>query len=184
MRAVVRSLPPSKRKDMMQQLMLRFFPSGKLEDYTLPDGVDKEGPYTMRLKMKTNDYAEPAGNLLLVPLAFGNNGNQQTHPFVKETRTYPVVQNDVTRHHAEVQIQLPKGYILSDVPKDIALDGDIQSFHRSYQKASDGRSLLLTETIEEKPAKVLPDRYPLLQSYFNTLVRLNKSRLVLREENR
>ncbi len=184
MRAVVRSLPPSKRKDMMQQLMLRFFPTGKLETYTLPDGIGKEGPYIMHLKMKTSDYAEPAGNLLLVPLAFGNNGNQQTHPFLKESRTYPILQNEVTLHRAEVQIQLPKGYIISDMPKNLALDGDIQSFHRTYQKATDGKSLLLTEVIEERPGKILPDRYPLVQSYFNTLVRLNKTRLVLREENR
>lgn len=184
MRAVVRSLAPSKRKDMMQQLMLRFFPSGKLENYTLPDGVDKQGPYTMRLQMKTSDYSEPAGNLLLVPLAFGNNGNQQAHPFVKESRTYPILQNEVTLHRAEVQIKLPKGYIISDMPKNLALDSDIQSFHRTYQKTEEGKSLLLTEVIEERPGKVLPDRYPLVQSYFNTLVRLNKTRLVLREENR
>lgn len=182
MRAAMRSVPPAKYKELVTALSQKFLSGGKLEDYSLPDGLSKAGAFKMRIKASIGDFAEKTGSLMLVPLTFGGGQSQQPHPFTKDSRLYPIVQTYIARHSVETSITLPKGYSVVDLPKDIDLDSPIQQYRRSTRKSGDGKTVLFTEMEEEKSGRVPASDYKQVQSFFATLSKQNKARLVLKEE--
>lgn len=181
-RATLRSVAPSKYKDLVTALSQKFLAGGKLEDYSLPDGMNKEGTFKLRIKASISDFAERTGSLMLIPLTLGNSQSLQAHPFTKEARLYPVVQTYIALHRVDISITLPKGYSVVDIPNDMNLSSPIQSYHRTTRKSDDGRTVLFTELEEEKSGRIPPSDYKQVQSFFTTLSRQNKARLILKEE--
>lgn len=119
---------------------------------------------------------------MLIPLTLGNSQSLQAHPFTKEARLYPVVQTYIALHRVDISITLPKGYSVVDIPNDMNLSSPIQSYHRTTRKSDDGRTVLFTELEEEKSGRIPPSDYKQVQSFFTTLSRQNKARLILKEE--
>ncbi len=181
-RATLRSIPPTRHKEFVTALTQKFLAGGKLETYSLPDGLDKEGSVKLHLKASINDYAEKTGSLMLVPLTIGNSTSQQTQPFTSEARLHPIVQNYIARHSVEVTINLPKGFTVGELPNNINISSPIQSYQRTTRKSDDGRSVLFAEMEEEKSGRVPPSDYKQVQSFFTTLSRQNKARLILKED--
>ncbi|HLV80831.1 MAG TPA: DUF3857 and transglutaminase domain-containing protein, partial [Chthonomonadaceae bacterium] len=86
MRAAVRAYTPEQRKEMMQRITQVFSNGASLNQFDLPDGMDKIGPFVMNMSMKAPNYARQVGKLLLVPIS-SSAGNDR-NPYIKDKRVW------------------------------------------------------------------------------------------------
>ena len=181
LRATVRSLTPAQRQEMMSKMAQRFANGGTIKSYSLPDGIDKTGPFIFKLTTTAPTFAEQADDLLIVPLNVGGNA-PTANPYVQDTRTWPIVEEDASNTHTETTIDLPEGYAVGNVPADLNMSNALQEYHRKITKSADGRSVIVTSDMTERPGRIPAADYGKLKDYYNALVKSSTQKVVAKKK--
>jgi len=180
LRATVRSLTPAQRQEMMEKMAQRFANGGSLKTFTLPDGIDKTGPFVFKLTTTAPAFAEVADDLLIVPLGIGGN-SPQTNPYTQEKRTWPIVEEDASNTHTETTLVLPDGYTTGNLPADLNLTNALQEYHRKLTKSADGHSLTILSDMTVRPGRIPAAEYSKLKDYYGTLVKTSNQKVVIKK---
>ncbi|MCC6731108.1 MAG: DUF3857 domain-containing transglutaminase family protein [Chthonomonadales bacterium] len=181
MRAYMRQLSPDQRRQVAQGLAQAFAGGTTLTDSSVPDGMDREGPFVLRFSLRTTAWARKVGKLLLVPLRTGAAGSSQRHPYVKEERVWPVVLPSAAGQSTETVFTLPEGYEVEEAPRDVRLDGPLNSAERRTVRGADGRTVTITSLSTQEAGRVPVADYPKLKAFYDEVLRLTEDQLVLRQ---
>ena len=178
-RATVRSLTPGKRKEMSQKMAQRLSSGAKMTQFDLPDGSEKSGDFVMQISASAPNFAQSAGDILIVPL--GGNEGAQSNPFTQETRTYPLVEEDASRTTTETTLILPEGYVAEGVPADIHLSNELQQYDRVITKAGDGKSLVIRIDVIQRPGRIPASGYDAVKKYYDGVIKVADQKIVLKK---
>ncbi len=108
-------------------------------------------PFIYNYSIIAQNYAKPAGNLLLVrPRFIGNKSSDLLE--TKEPRKYPVEFDGPSRDTDTFEISLPAGYEVDDLPPPVNADYSFASYHRKTEVS--GNTLKYTRTFEVKELSV------------------------------
>jgi len=180
LRATVRSLTPDQRKEMMSKMAQRFANGGTLKTYSLPDGIDKTGPFVFKMTTTAPTFAESADDLLIVPIGIAGNAPQVT-PYTQDKRTWPIVEEDASRTHTETTLILPAGYSIGKLPADVNLSNALQVYQRNMTKASDGKSVSIISDMVIRPGRIPAADFDKVKDYYNVLVKSANQKLVVKK---
>lgn len=180
-RAYVRAITPDKRQELMLRIAKAYSTGATLKDFALPDGMEKAGPYEMKMTIHAPGYAHKTGNLLLLPIGGGTSSSDRRNPFVKDKRTWPIVEEDSSLTRSETVLDLPDGYVVDDLPANVDLTCPIQEFHRTLVKSADGKTITISETIIDHPGKVPPSDYAKVKDYNDAVSKANDDQIVLKK---
>ena len=180
LRATVRALTPAQRQEMMNKMAQRFANGGSLKAYSLPDGIDKTGPFVFKMTTTAPTFAEQADDLLIVPLGIGGNA-PQANPYTQDKRTWPIVEEDASNTHTETMIVLPEGYIAGNVPADLNMSNALQEFHRKLTKSADGRTITMVSDMTVRPGRIPAAEYGKLKDFYSTLVKASSQKIVVKK---
>jgi hypothetical protein len=180
MRAVVSQLTPDKRKEVANKLAGLYSPGATVKSFTLPDGSDKNGPYILKIIAVAPSFAQRVGKLVLVPLAARQAGDRVSNPYTKETRTWPIVEEETAHTTNVLYVEVPDDVQIEDVPTAVDLESTLQSFHRAVNTSSDGKSITITENVENRAGTVPASEYTGLRDYYNKVLKAQDDQIVLR----
>ena len=108
-------------------------------------------PFGYQYSLVAQNYAKTAGNLLLVrPRVVGSNSSDLLE--TKEPRKYPVEFEGPWKNSDTIEIAIPSGYEVDDLPPPVDADYGFASYH-SKTEAS-GSTLKYTRTFEVKELTV------------------------------
>lgn len=108
-------------------------------------------PFGYQYSLVAQNYAKIAGNLLLVrPRVLGSNANDFLEK--KEPRMYPVEFEGPAMNTDTIEIALPAGYEVDDLPPPINADYSFASYHSKTEV--NGSTLKYTRTFEVKELSV------------------------------
>jgi hypothetical protein len=108
-------------------------------------------PFLYNYSVVAQNYAKPAGNLLLVrPRFIGNKSSDLLE--TKEPRKYPVEFDGPSRDVDTFEITLPAGYEVDDLPPPVNADYSFASYHSKTEV--NGNTLKYTRTFEVKELSV------------------------------
>ena len=108
-------------------------------------------PFAYLYSLVAPNYAKMAGNLLLVrPRVLGSNSSDLLE--TKEPRKYAVEFDGPFRNSDQIEIAIPAGYEVDDLPPPVNVDYSFASYH-SKSEAS-GQTLKYTRTFEVKELTV------------------------------
>jgi len=108
-------------------------------------------PFLYNYSVVAQNYAKPAGNLLLVrPRFVGNKSSDLLE--TKEPRKYPVEFDGPSRDSDSFEITLPAGYEVDDLPPPVNADYSFASYHSKTEV--NGNTLKYTRTFEVKELSV------------------------------
>ena len=136
-------------------------------------------PFSQNYEVEINDVVESAGNLLFInPLL---TEGMKENPFKLEKRTYPVDFAYPIKESYMISITLPEGYVVDDLPKpvNIALPDNAGKFQFVAQQV--GNKLSITNIYTINKAIFLPDEYPALKKFYNTIVSKHAEQIVLKK---
>jgi len=108
-------------------------------------------PFGYQYSLVAQNYAKPAGNLLLLrPRVLGSNSSDLLEK--KEPRMFPVEFDGPAKNMDTIEITLPVGYEVDDLPPPVNADYSFASYHSKTEV--DGNTLKYTRTFEVKELSV------------------------------
>jgi Domain of Unknown Function with PDB structure (DUF3857)/Transglutaminase-like superfamily len=110
-----------------------------------------EEPFGYQYSLVAQNYAKTAGNLLLVrPRVLGSNSSDLLEK--KEPRMFPVEFDGPAKNMDTIEITLPAGYEVDDLPPPVNADYSFASYHSKTEV--NGNTLKYTRTFEVKELSV------------------------------
>ncbi|OLC43565.1 MAG: hypothetical protein AUH74_01960 [Nitrospirae bacterium 13_1_40CM_4_62_6] len=117
--------------------------------YSNLNQVDR--PFGYQYSLVAQNYAKTAGNLLLVrPRVLGSNSSDLLEK--KEPRMFPVEFDGPAKNMDTIEITLPAGYEVDDLPPPVNADYSFASYHSKTEV--NGNTLKYTRTFEVKELSV------------------------------
>jgi len=108
-------------------------------------------PFGYQYSLVAQNYAKTAGNMLLVrPRVLGSNVSDFLEK--KEPRMYPVEFEGPTKNTDTIEITIPTGYEVDDLPPPVNADYSFASYHSKTEVS--GNTLKYTRTFEVKELSV------------------------------
>lgn len=106
----------------------------------------------------------------------------RTNPFTAVERKYPVEMPHAIDHTYILNMQLPKGYIVDELPKStkVALNGDEGLFE--YLISSDGNGIQMRVRMRLNKANFGPEDYSSLRDFYGYIVKKESEQIVLKKK--
>jgi hypothetical protein len=113
--------PEPQRNKMLERFLGTFLSGVTLRSATVPDLETYDDTLAVRYSFEAQNYAKTAGNLLLVrPRVLGAKGEDVLEG--KKPRRYPIQFEYATLQSDVVEIQLPPGYVVDELPEPVSVD--------------------------------------------------------------
>jgi predicted transglutaminase-like cysteine proteinase len=137
--------PEPQRNKMIERFLGTFLSGVTLKSASTPDLETYADSLVVRYSFEATNYAKTAGNLLLVrPRVLGAKGEDVLEG--KKPRKYPIEFEHAAVHTDVVEIQLPPGYVIDELPEPVNIDfgmakyasktelkGSVLHYGRTYQ---------------------------------------------------
>jgi hypothetical protein len=134
-------------------------------------------PFGYQYSLVAQNYAKTAGNLLLVrPRILGSNSSDLLEK--KEPRVYPVEFDGPAKNTDTIEITLPAGYEVDDLPPPVNADYSFASYHSKSEV--NGNTLKYTRTFEVKELSVPLSKVEDLKKLYRIIAGDERNTAVLR----
>ena len=145
------------------------------------EGLDSmECDLTLTYDVTQNDYVEDANDIIYFPTVF--DPFFDSNPFRLEKRDYPVEFNYPYVIQQNTFINLPKDYVVSELPKPLVIKMPDNSAKYIFQVIKSGDGLFVTTHFLINKSLYLPEEYEIIKQFYqvvidkqNELIVLNKS---------
>ncbi len=122
------------QREYMEHRLQRDLASFTLGSASAQNTRDMAKSVVVDFSLTANGYAKPAGDLLLVrPRVIGSNAER----FSDKPRKYPIDLGETGTWRDTIDMTLPAGYVVDDMPEPISVDVGFASY-KSEVKAGDG----------------------------------------------
>jgi hypothetical protein len=181
MRATLKSATKeSDRVKPLESMLSQSLPNFALTKATISNLREQSLPFGFQFSFVAAGYAKSAGNLLLLrPRVIGSKaaGLLET----KEPRQFPVIFEGPRRDTDEIEIQLPKGYEVDDLPPPVDLDYSFASYHSKSEAV--GGALRYTRTFEIKELSVPMNKIEDLRMFYRAIGGDERNNAVLKPKS-
>jgi hypothetical protein len=127
--------------------------------------------------LTANRYAKPAGDLLLVrPRVIGTHAEH----FNDKPRKYPIDLGETGTWKDRIDVALPAGYVVDDMPEPVSVDVGFASY-KSEVKAGDG-VLHYSREYQVKELDLAPDKYPDVRKLMGAIASDENNSAVLKKK--
>ena len=139
------------RVKFIETLISHSIPTFQITKGSFSNLNQLDQPFGYQYSLVAQNYAKTAGNLLLVrPRILGSNTSDILEK--KEPRKYPVEFEGPEKNTDTIEITLPAGYEVDDMPPPINADYSFASYHSKTEV--NGSTLKYTRTFEVKELSV------------------------------
>jgi hypothetical protein len=102
-------------------------------------------------------------------------------PFTAETRTMPIEFRYKVYINQSVNIQIPKGYTVQDLPKGVRMVNPDRSILFTFTSGVMGDHIVLNYRLNVKRTLFTMDEYPIIRQIFDTMTQRNNDVVVLKK---
>ena len=139
------------RVKFIETLISHSLPAFQITKASFSNLNQLDQPFGYQYSLVAQNYAKTAGNLLLVrPRVLGSNSSDLLEK--KEPRVYPVEFDGPTKNTDTIEIALPAGYDVDDLPPPVNAEYSFASYHSKTEL--NGNTLKYTRTFEVKELSV------------------------------
>ena len=165
------------RIKFLESLISHSLPTFQITKASLVNLNQTDQPFGYQYSLVAQNYAKMAGNLLLVrPRVVGINTSDMLE--TKELRKYPVEFDSPWKNSDTIEIAIPAGYEVDDLPPPINADYSFASYH-SKTEAS-GNTLKYTRTFEVKELSVPVNKIEDLKKLYRIIASDERNNAVLK----
>lgn len=161
----------------LESLISHSLPTFQITKASLVNLNQTDQPFSYQYSLVAENYAKTAGNLLLIrPRVVGVNSSDLLE--TKEPRKYPVEFDGPWKNSDTIEIALPAGYEVDDLPPPVNADYSFASYH-SKTEAS-GNTLKYTRTFEVKELTVPVSKAEDLKKLYRVIASDERNTAVLK----
>ena len=148
------------QRDYLEKRLRRDLNSVTIDKLTAEHSTDLSRPLELSYTIRVANYARNAGDLLLVrPRILGSD----SWPLPRETRAWPIDLSAVQTRSDHIDLILPPGYVVDELPEAVSLETDFASYHSAV--TADATALHYTRDYTVKQLQVDASRYDELRKF-------------------
>lgn len=157
--------------------LLGDVPGIEIGEARLLEPEDPDGPVVIEASFTVPEYAQRAGNLMLVrPLM---TMRTDENPFKLERRTYPVDFAHPFQTRYSASISLPEGYAVDEVPRDALLLLPVRGGAYERTVTAEGDTLHISASMQVRQTVYGPNLYGDMKRFFDNAVAADAETVVL-----
>lgn len=167
----------SGKESYFKELQKKFGTTATLSEGSI-DSLDKyEVPLALKYQV---EFANDGEEILYVNPNFGL--GYKKNPFASEERTYPVEMPYVQEETITATIEVPKGYKVDELPKQmiLKLDPTGNTFYE-YRLSQSGNQISFSGKLKIAHTTFKPQEYPLLREFFSQIVKKQNEQIVFKK---
>ena len=108
-------------------------------------------------------------------------GRQKDNPFTSPTREYPVDFGEQFNETYSLQLTIPQGYEVEDLPKNISMAMEEKAGKFQYQITQVDNKILLNYYLSIDKVIFIPSEYLALKNFFNQVINKQAEQIVLKK---
>jgi Transglutaminase-like superfamily len=148
-----------------------------LDKIAAPHPTDLAHPFEIDYSFHAPGYARPAGEMLLVrPRVMGTD----TLPLPRGSRNWPIELGAIQTRRDQIDLTLPPGYVVDELPTAVTLDTDFASYHSSV--TAEGATLHYTREYTVKQLQLEASRYEELRKFHERIAYDEATTAVLKKQ--
>ena len=148
------------QRDYLENRLRRDLNGISLEKLAAAHSTDLSSPLELDYSFHVANYARNAGDLLLVrPRILGSDA----WSLPRETRVWPIDLTAVQSRSDHIDLALPPGYVVDELPEPVSLDTDFASYHSAV--TADATALHYTREYTVKQLELDASRYDDLRKF-------------------
>ncbi|MFZ4056922.1 MAG: DUF3858 domain-containing protein [Ferruginibacter sp.] len=154
------------------------------DDYSI-DSVVVEGVNVAYEPVSYTGYLtiQPTDGSKLIYFNPNIKGGFKDNPFVSEERKYPVEMPYKMRNVFELTIDIPEGYEVDEMPKNVKVKYDEGDIIFTYQIIKEGNKLIYNSSLNFDRATFAAEEYPDLRSFFDYVVNKYAEQIVFKKKS-
>jgi hypothetical protein len=161
----------------LETFISHSLPTFQITKATVLNLNQTDQPFGYKYSLVAQNYAKTAGNLLLVrPRVVGFNSSDLLE--TKEPRKYPVEFEGPYRNMDAIEIAIPTGYEVDDLPPPVNADYSFASYHSKTEV--NGNTLKYTRTFEVKELSVPVSKVEELKKLYRIIAGDERNTAVLK----
>ena len=165
------------QRDYLEKRLRRDLSSVSIEKVAADHTNDLSRPLELDYSFRTANYARSAGDLLLVrPRILGSDA----WSLPREARLWPIDLSAVQTRSDSIDLTLPPGYVVDELPDPVSLDTDFASYHSAV--TADGNTLHYTREYTVKQLQLDASRYDDLRKFSERIAYDEASSAVLKKK--
>jgi hypothetical protein len=142
------------QRDYLEKRLRRDLDSVSIEKVAAEHSTDLSLPLELDYSFRVANYARSAGDLLLVrPRILGSDA----WALPRESRAWPIDLSAVQTRSDHIDVTLPPGYVVDELPDPVSLDTDFASYHSVV--TADATSLHYSREYTVKQLQLDASRY-------------------------
>jgi transglutaminase-like putative cysteine protease len=148
------------QRDYLEKRLRGDLNSVSIEKLAAEHTTELSHPLELDYSFHVANYARSAGDLLLVrPRIFGSDA----WSLPRETRAWPIDLSAVQSRSDHIDLTLPPGYVVDELPEAVSLDTDFASYHSAV--TADATALHYTREYTVKQLQLDASRYDDLRKF-------------------
>jgi len=162
-------------KDFIKHQVINRIQNVNLDTFEIDEGVEKTDPLLIKVEFSVESFAEVAGDkIYFSPVLFHR---LRENIFQLENRTYPIDYNYPRMDEEEINIKLPEGYMVDELPEPLELGIDGQQFERHV--TIHDKSLTYKRRLYVNKTFFSPKEYKRLKEFYSFIVQSDQDQVVL-----
>lgn len=152
-------------------------PGVKIQDYVVENVTDLYMPVKEDYKIEIKNQVYNIDNQVYInPLL---HLRIEDNPFKQEERKYPVDFAYCTNKTTIVNIKIPEGYEIAEIPAPLIMELPEKTGRVIYQIAQISDGISLTYRININKSFFTPDEYPILREFYNQIIKKQSEPIIL-----
>lgn len=165
--------------ESFKKRITRIFPDAQVNSIEFEDMADLSKPVKVTVQCSLPDMAQLSGDFLYLAPALMSSFNE--NPFSLEKRSYQVDIPYSFQERLVLNLELPKGYTVEELPESIrmALLDKAGRFH--FQLSMNGQKLQMVSSLQIDRLRFEPEEYEALRNFFGMVEEKMGEQIVLKK---
>ena len=169
-----------KEEDYIHEGWLKGLAGAQLDSFKISARDSAEVPLLTQVHFSSSEHAQVAGdNIYFNPMFFGRT---ESNPLKNPKRNFPVDYAYGRKLNYALNLKLPHGYSVQELPQSITLDIPGEGARYSRSVLVDGNTLKINSQLHIRKIRFQPNEYKALRDFYDRLVAAQAEQVVLKRD--
>jgi hypothetical protein len=160
--------------------LIKDFPDIKIGDITITNLDNTVEPFKRTINCVIPNAATTAGNLIYIKPTLKTGFDE--NPFKQANRAYPVEFAHPFRNNFSLNLTIPDGYVVEELPKSIRMKLPNNGGTFQYASSVNGNVVQLVMKIQVDQLRFEPEDYSLVKAFFSQIATKSAEQIVLKKK--
>jgi hypothetical protein len=166
--------------DKIKKTLIKDYPNIKIENISITNLNNNAEPFKRTVSCVIPNVATTAGNFIYIKPSLKTGFDE--NPFKQSQREYPVDFSYPLKNHFSLNLTIPEGYMVEELPKSIRMKLPNSGGLFQYASTNNGNTIQLVIKIQIDQLHFEPEDYAVVKAFFSQIATKSAEQIVLKKK--